>query len=111
MALGEWERWASDYSRESRRAMTSRLLTLRADGSGQCPADKPVPRRDRPQRHDPLPPNLNPEDGWPHWREEAERWIPRLPEPPASITHKAAARAAVTERTEERRARQERQAS
>lgn len=112
MSLREVERWASDYSRQERRHMTSRLLAQQPRSLGTLAAEKPVPRRDTPRRHDPLPPNTDPEDAVrPPWRQEAERWMAYLPKGPGTITHKKRAREVRMERERTLRARQERQAS
>lgn len=51
--LGEKHRWASDYSREQRRALGSRILASR-NGFVATSGVLPVPHRDRPMPHEPL---------------------------------------------------------
>lgn len=116
-SLGETRRWASDYSRAGRSAMTARLRSQRPGTQGLPYFEKPVPRRDRPARHEPLPPNLNPEDEvQPEWRRAAERTLQYLEFRFGStgrgvVTHSRRRKEIRAERTAARRARIERQAS
>jgi hypothetical protein len=85
-ALGEGQRWRSDYSRDERVQMGARLR--RGDTNvGGAPTDIRPARRDQPQRHGPL--DLSPWDvpEVPEWAEAARRRLAVMPPAPAVIQH------------------------
>lgn len=88
-ALGEADRWRSDYSRAERRQMTSRLRRS-ATNMTSLPQDTRPARRNQPQRFAPLDMGRwdveeGPADD--EWAIEARRRFAQMPQAPAHIQH------------------------